>query len=72
MKGLDRSEHDCLQFLRILDRYAKENGFANGRGKPEDLLKENAPMQMPKAIGSSRRSIITSAHIQPPMSGRNA
>jgi Peptidase family M48 len=40
MKRLDRSEHDCLQFLRILDRYAKAHGFEHGRGKPEELLKE--------------------------------
>jgi len=40
MKQLDRSEHDCLQFLRILDGYAKDHGFEHGRGKPDELLKE--------------------------------
>ena len=40
MKRLQRSEHDCLNFLRILDTYAKTHDFANGRGKPEELLKE--------------------------------
>jgi Peptidase family M48 len=40
MKSLRRSEHDCLGFLRKLDAYAKTHGFPNGRGKPEDLLKE--------------------------------
>ena len=40
MKQLGRSEHDSLKFLRILDSYAKANGFEHGRGKLEDLLKE--------------------------------
>jgi hypothetical protein len=40
MKSLRRSEHDCLGFLRKLDAYAKTHGFPNGRGKLEDLLKE--------------------------------
>jgi Zn-dependent protease with chaperone function len=40
MKQLLRSEHDCLKFLRILDTYAKAHDFENGRGKPEELLKE--------------------------------
>ena len=40
MKELDRSEHDCLKFLRMLDGYARAHGFEDGRGKPEDLLKE--------------------------------
>jgi hypothetical protein len=43
MNRLDRSVHDRLQFLRILDRYAKEHGFEHGRGKPEDLLKADRP-----------------------------
>jgi Zn-dependent protease with chaperone function len=41
MKQLGRSDHDCFKFLRILDRYAEANGFQQGRGKPEELLKEN-------------------------------
>ncbi len=40
MKHLDRSEHDCLKFLRTLDQYARAKGFENGRGKPQDLMKE--------------------------------
>ena len=40
MKQLDRSEHDCLKFLRILDHYAKAHGFEDGRGKPQDLATE--------------------------------
>jgi hypothetical protein len=40
MKGLRRSEHDCLSFLRKLDQYAKSHGFPNGRGKLEDLLQD--------------------------------
>ena len=42
MKGLGRSDHDCFAFLRKLDSYAKANGFADRRGKPEDLLKSRA------------------------------
>jgi len=38
MKRLGRSEHDCLAFLRKLERYADLNGIANGRGKFEDLI----------------------------------
>lgn len=38
MKALGRSEHDCLKFLRILDRYAKSHGFEHGRRKPQALL----------------------------------
>jgi Zn-dependent protease with chaperone function len=40
MRGLGRSEHDCLGFLRKLNNYAKTHGFPNGRGKLEDLLKQ--------------------------------
>jgi hypothetical protein len=40
MKSLRRSEHDCHGFLRKLESYAKTHGFPNGRGKLEDLLKE--------------------------------
>jgi hypothetical protein len=40
MKALQRSEHDCLAFLRKLGNYARTHGFPNGRGKLEDLLKE--------------------------------
>lgn len=39
MRRLQRSEHDCLKYLRILDGYARTHGFSNGRGKPEELLK---------------------------------
>jgi hypothetical protein len=40
MKLLRRSEHDCFAFLRKIDSYAKANGFDDGRGKIEDLLKK--------------------------------
>jgi Zn-dependent protease with chaperone function len=40
LRQLRRSEHDCLKFLRILDSYAKAHQFENGKGKPEELLKE--------------------------------
>jgi hypothetical protein len=43
MKRLNRSDHDCLAFLRKLERYAKANGFEAGRGKIETLMKGGSP-----------------------------
>ena len=54
MKRLKRSEHECLKFLRMLDKYANAHGFVNGRGQPEELLKEKAG----EPEGSRRISLI--------------
>jgi Zn-dependent protease with chaperone function len=40
MKRLHRSDYECLKFLRMLDRYAKNHGFDSRRGKPQELLEE--------------------------------
>ena len=42
MKRLQRSEHDCMAFLRKLERYAEANDIANGRGRFEDLIKDRS------------------------------
>jgi hypothetical protein len=40
MQRLHRSEYECLKFLRMLDGYAKAQGFDARRGTPEQLLEE--------------------------------
>jgi hypothetical protein len=42
MKRLQRSDHDCLAFLRKLERYAKDHDFADGRGKIETLIRDGS------------------------------
>ena len=49
LRQLGRSEHDCRKFLRLVDSYAKANGFENGRGKLADLFRpeDHAPSDRP-------------------------
>ncbi len=49
MKRKLRSEHDCRQFLRMLKRYARDNGFENGRVKLADFRAER--LALPKGEG---------------------
>ncbi len=41
MKRIGKSDYECLRFLRKLEYHAKAEGFADGRGKLDDLLKIN-------------------------------
>jgi Peptidase family M48 len=50
MKQIGRSDYECLRFLRILESYAREQGFADGRRNLEDLFKINGANPRASAI----------------------